>query len=116
MLRYRWSAWVLGGCLGFLVIILSVRVEGTPRPRPDAGTPRDAAAAPGRVTRAFSDAWNWNETSDKLLALQEEKIRIERAERAERRKVLLAQGKTDFQLDITAGDAFDEKTLEIHRR
>jgi hypothetical protein len=94
--------------VAFGMLALAFVADAAP---PDLGTP-----AASRVTRAFSDAWGYNHLQAAVLEAQRDKIAAELARLAAEKKALEERGRAEFRLDLVAGDTFDERTLDIHRR
>lgn len=94
-----------------LILGLGVAADAADKP-----PPAPPAAAPAKVSRSVSDAWNYNRLQRSVLEAQRDRIAAELARLEAERDAVAAQLKQEFQVDVVAGGTWDERTLEITRR
>ena len=88
----------------------------------DMGTvPQDLARppdlrAPSVVSRSASDAYNYNRLQRTVLEQQRDRIAAELGRLKAEEQQISDRLKFEFGVDVGAGDFWDERTLEIHRR
>lgn len=99
-----------------IVVLAAAAVAGAGKTQ-DAGSPRDMAGpASARVSRQLSDAWHYNKLQRVVLEGQRDRILAELARLKTEETEVATKLKSDCQVDVVAGDVWDERTLEIHRR
>lgn len=99
-----------------LVVFLVFGAQAESKHSPPSPSPRPSPSPASRVTRDFSNSWNYNVLQQKILESQRDKINSEINRLISERRQLTDQAKVQYQIDLAAGDDFDERTLEIKRR
>ena len=73
-------------------------------------------APPSKVSRDFANAWGYNQLRIQLLEAERARIQVELTKLDVEKQAIVGEGKQKFSLDLSAGDAFDERTLDIKRK